>query len=115
MDPSIAIVVDPKRTMAAGKVEIACFRTYRDQYAEELLKKEGQAGGGSSVAIPQEKIQDFGLYAHKYYKIEHTFFKSSLDADILHRLWNQYWTHTLSSSPLLSNQDFICKSIVNVV
>ena len=27
-DPSIAIVVDPHRTMSSGKVEIGCFRTY---------------------------------------------------------------------------------------
>ena len=27
-DPSIAIVIDPKRTIAAGKVEIGCFRAY---------------------------------------------------------------------------------------
>ena len=27
-DPSVAIVIDPKRTIAAGKVEIGCFRAY---------------------------------------------------------------------------------------
>lgn len=27
-EPFLAIVIDPKRTMSAGKVEIGCFRTY---------------------------------------------------------------------------------------
>lgn len=35
-DPALAIVIDPKRTMSAGKVEIGVFRTYTNQYAEEL-------------------------------------------------------------------------------
>jgi len=35
-DPALAIVVDPKMTMSAGKVEIGVFRTYTDDYAEKL-------------------------------------------------------------------------------
>lgn len=34
-DPALAIVVDPKQTMSAGKVEIGVFRTYTDDYAEK--------------------------------------------------------------------------------
>lgn len=30
MDPCIAIVIDHKRSMAAGKVEIGCYRAYED-------------------------------------------------------------------------------------
>ena len=37
-DPALAIVVDPKMTMSAGKVEIGVFRTYTDEYAEKLNK-----------------------------------------------------------------------------
>lgn len=33
-EPFIAIVIDPKRTMAAGKVELGCFRTYPDSYVQ---------------------------------------------------------------------------------
>jgi COP9 signalosome complex subunit 5 len=65
--------------------------------------------------IPGEKFDEFGLHAHKYYKVDHSFFKSGLDTTLLDRLWNEYWVHTLSSSPLLSNQDIICKSVINVV
>jgi COP9 signalosome complex subunit 5 len=65
--------------------------------------------------IPGEKVDDFGLHAHKYYKVEHGVFKSQLDSVVLDRLWNEYWIHTLSSSPILTNKDFINKSVVSVV
>jgi COP9 signalosome complex subunit 5 len=65
--------------------------------------------------IPGEKIDDFGLHAHKYYKLDHSVFKSQLDSIVLDRLWNEYWIHTLSSSPILSNKDFVSKSVINVV
>lgn len=44
MEPYLAIVVDPHRTMSAGKVEIGCFRTYSDaeiKKREEKIKKDG--------------------------------------------------------------------------
>jgi len=65
--------------------------------------------------MPAEKFQEFGLHAHKYYKVEHSFFKTEADTDLLDRLFNEYWLHTLSSSPLLSNQGTICQTLVNVV
>ena len=65
--------------------------------------------------IPGEKVDDFGLHAHKYYKVDHNVFKSQLDGVVLDRLWNEYWIHTLSSSPILANKDFVNKSVVSVV
>ena len=65
--------------------------------------------------IPGEKADDFGLHAHKYYKVDHNVFKSQLDGVVLDRLWNEYWIHTLSSSPILNNKDFVNKSVVSVV
>ena len=65
--------------------------------------------------IPGEKADDFGLHAHKYYKMNHNVFKSQLDGVVLDRLWNEYWIHTLSSSPILNNKAFVNKSVVSVV
>lgn len=115
-DPAIAIVIDPKRTISAGKVEIGCFRAYTDLYAEKKKSDAGQFSTASTASmIPGEKVDDFGLHAHKYYKVDHNVFKSQLDGVVLDRLWNEYWIHTLSSSPLLTNKDFINKSVVSVV
>ena len=73
-EPFIAIVIDPKRTMAAGKVELGCFRTYPDSYVQQMEKAGGK--DGSKSMVPADKIEDFGLHAKKYYQMEHSFFKS---------------------------------------
>ena len=91
--------------MSAGKVEIGVFRTYTDEYAEKLNKSQSVHGLSS---MPAEKFQDYGLHANKYYQVEHSFFKTGMDTELLDRLWNEYWLHTLASSPLLANQDTIC-------
>jgi COP9 signalosome complex subunit 5 len=112
-DPAIAIVIDPKRTIAAGKVEIGCFRAFTNDYAEK--NQLNKTSGAGLEMIKGDKLEEFGVHAHKYYKIEHSVFKSSIDCLVLERLWNEYWVHTLASSPLQNNADNIDKSVVNVV
>jgi COP9 signalosome complex subunit 5 len=53
-------------------------------------------------SIPLNKIEDFGVHASRYYSLEITHFKSSLDSKLLDLLWNKYWAMTLSQSPLVS-------------
>ena len=109
-EPFIAIVIDPKRTMSAGKVEIGCYRTFPEGYVDPS-RKEGKSASGM---IPLEKQKDFGLHADRYYQLEHSFFKSKLDSSILEILWNEYWIQTLSSSPLLNNSDYLTNAISNI-
>ena len=52
--------------------------------------------------VPLEKLEDYGIHHYKYYKLEHSFFKSQMDQYVLENLWNEYWVQTLSQSPLLS-------------
>ena len=59
------MVIDPKRTMNAGKVEIGCFRTYPESHIAKLEQSQGKLGSGTSV--PAEKMEEFGLHALKYY------------------------------------------------
>lgn len=42
------------------------------------------------------------LLFHRYYALEVSYFKSSLDRKLLELLWNKYWVNTLSSSSLLT-------------
>ena len=49
-DPALAIVVDPKQTMSAGKVEIGVFRTYTDDYAEKQKQSQSISGASSMSA-----------------------------------------------------------------
>jgi len=98
-------VVDPKRTILSGKVEIGAFRTYpKDYKAPEESTSEYQT-------IPLEKIEDFGVHCKQYYPLEVSYFKSSLDNSLLTLLWNKYWVNTLSSSPLLANREYISNQI----
>jgi len=43
----------------------------------------------------------------RYYALEVTYFKSSLDRKLLELLWNKYWVNTLSSSSLLT----VCRQL----
>lgn len=53
-------------------------------------------------SIPLNKIEDFGVHSSRYYPLEISHFKSSMDAQLLESLWNKYWVMTLSQSPLIS-------------
>jgi len=104
-DPWIAIVVDPKQTMSTGRVEIGAFRCYPKDYTPPDAKdSEWQY-------IPRDRIEEFGVHASHYYKLDVSIFKSSLDAKLFNLLWNKYWVKTLSSSSNLSNRDYSAKQI----
>ncbi|RAL68466.1 hypothetical protein DID88_007194 [Monilinia fructigena] len=70
-DPFLAVVIDPDRTISAGKVEIGAFRTYPENY------KPADAGSGDGYqTIPLSKIEDFGAHSSRYYSLEVSHFKS---------------------------------------
>jgi COP9 signalosome complex subunit 5 len=114
-DPFVAVVIDPDRTVSAGKVEIGAFRTFSEEYVKE--KGSGKSGGGGGVdsdgfqTIPLGKIEDFGAHANHYYALDVSHYKSTLDSRILEALWNKYWVGTLSANPLFSNREYGTKQI----
>lgn len=77
------------------------------------MKQKGEMGSGA-VSVPLEKIKDLGAHYHKYYQLETSFFKSSVDNEMLTRLWSEYWLATLSSSPILNNDAQISNQIVDI-
>jgi COP9 signalosome complex subunit 5 len=93
-DPFLALVVDPNRTVSAGKVDIGAFRTYPEGHTP--------SGAGTHQSVPLDKIEDFGAHANEYYPLKVSVFKSSLDSQLLDLLWERYWVKTLSSSSLVS-------------
>jgi len=98
-DPFVAVVIDPNRTISAGKVDIGAFRTYPEGYKPTNASTEYQS-------IPLSKIEDFGVHANQYYPLDVEIYKSKLDNELLGLLWNKYWVNTLSSSPLISNRAY---------
>lgn len=110
-DTFVAVVIDPDRTVSAGKVEIGAFRTYRED--QKPTSKQFTDDTDDYQAIPTSKIEDFGAHANSYYSLEVTHFKSTLDTHLLNLLWNKYWTTTLSQSPLYTNRDYANKQIAD--
>lgn len=104
-DPFLAIVVDPIRTISAGKVDLGAFRTYPPQY------KPRDEGPSEYQTIPLNKIEDFGVHCKSYYPLEVSYFKSNLDATLLDLLWNKYWARALSTSPLVQSKDYVVQQL----
>jgi COP9 signalosome complex subunit 5 len=110
-DPFCAVVIDPDRTISAGKVEIGAFRTYPEgsKHSNNVPFHEDD----DFQTIPSGKIEDFGAHANDYYSLEVSHFKSTLDTHLLNLLWNKYWTSTLGQSPLYTNRDYATKQIID--
>ncbi|KAI0360499.1 Mov34-domain-containing protein [Trametes cingulata] len=107
-DPFVAVVIDPNRTISAGKVDIGAFRTYPEGYTPP------DAGSSEYQSIPLNKIEDFGVHANQYYPLEVQIFKSTLDAELLGLLWNKYWVNTLSQSALISNRAYAASQLADL-
>ena len=60
----MAIVIDPVRTISAGKVNLGAFRTYPKGY------KPPDEGPGEYQTIPLNKIEDFGVHCKSYYRLD---------------------------------------------
>ncbi|KAF6024390.1 COPS5 [Bugula neritina] len=104
-EPFVAIVIDPVRTISAGKVTIGAFRTYPKGY------KPPDEEPSEYQTIPLNKIADFGVHCKAYYPLEISYFKSDLDKHILNSLWNKYWVNTISSSNLITNATYMSGQI----
>ena len=108
-DPFVAVVIDPDRTISAGKVEIGAFRTFPKDY------KPADSGSEDGYqTIPLSKVADFGAHASRYYSLEVSHFKSTLDTHLLELLWNKYWVSTLSQSPLFTNREYSSKQMLDL-
>jgi len=107
-EPFVAIVIDPVRTISAGKVCLGAFRTYPKGYEPPNDQPS------EYQTIPLDKIEDFGVHSKSYYPLDVTYFKSALDRRLLDSLWNKYWVNTLSSSSLLANAEYTTGQIFDI-
>jgi len=109
-DPFVAVVIDPDRTISAGKVEIGAFRTFPKDYTPPAEEHEDDG----YQSIPLNKVEDFGAHASQYYSLEVSHFKSSLDTQLLSLLWNKYWVVTLSQNSLFTTRDYGSKQMIDL-
>ncbi|KAL9128939.1 MAG: hypothetical protein Q9217_002493 [Psora testacea] len=108
-DPFIAVVIDPDRTISAGRVEIGAFRTFPENY-----RPDNHNSDDGYQSIPLNKVEDFGAHASRYYPLEISHFKSTLDTHLLELLWNKYWVSTLSQSPLFTNREYGSRQMLDL-
>lgn len=108
-DPFVAVVIDPHMTISAGKVEIGAFRTYPADY-----KPPTDPASDGYQTVPMAKAEDFGAHASRYYSLEVETFKSTLESQLLDKLWNKYWVQTLSANPLITNRDYGSKQMMDL-
>jgi COP9 signalosome complex subunit 5 len=99
-----ALVVDPFRTISNRKIEVGCFMTY--------MQDSGTNRSNFTENIPLNKSQEFGYHANKYYKLEHQFFESKFESQIIKLLYRTYWTDTLSSNVVELNNEYT-KSLID--
>lgn len=94
----LALVVDPFKTLSTRNIELGCFMTYfQDSSSNRSNFLEN---------IPLNKSQEFGVHANKYYKLEHQFFESKFESEILKLLYKNYWTDTLSTNMINLNKEY---------
>ncbi|KAJ5098137.1 COP9 signalosome complex subunit 5 [Penicillium argentinense] len=108
--PFVAVVIDPQRTISSGRVEIGAFRTFPADYT---LSKQDQEDE-QDQSIPLGKAEDFGAHANRYYSLETSHYKSTLDTYLLDILWNKYWASTISQSPSDASRDYVTKQITDL-
>lgn len=108
--PFVAVVIDPDRTISAGKVEIGAFRTFPKDYTPPKEENEDD----EYQSIPLNKVEDFGAHASQYYSLDVSHYKSTLDSQLLSLLWNKYWVATLSQSPLFITRDYGSKQMMDL-
>lgn len=136
--PIVALVFDPVKTLASGKIELKAFRTYPESYtngsaqptpadlaARAEIEKEclyasqvlGEADPsigliGDGLVTPESaKKRDVAFFAKNYYEVPITIFRSEKDAEMLDQLWRRYWSKTFSSSPHVDNRTFITREL----
>ena len=107
-DPQVAIVIDPIRTLTTGKVVIGAFRTYPENYSPpDEVSVENQV-------IPLDKIEDFGVHYKKYYSLDISFYKNSLDIELIDVLWNKYWISTITQSAIFTNKKYFNDGVIDL-
>ncbi|CAK7892378.1 COP9 signalosome complex subunit 5 [[Candida] anglica] len=105
-DPYLAVVVDPSKTIAQGKVEIGAFRTYPDNYKQPTTKNGTmkQKHSSGEKKLPKEKRQDFGAHCDNYYSLDIEIIKSENDSAVIDLLTDQSWISGLINTSARSTQ-----------
>ena len=97
-NPFVGIVIDPLRSLAKGRPELAAFRAYPPGFQPPL----NETPDGTIVADKRTNEEKWGASWHSYYKLETEYFMSPLANNVLTTLANNFlWQNTFTSTPML--------------
>ena len=116
-EPYLGIVCDPVRSQQSGRVEIGAFRTFPEGYVQPTNEQQNRSEVGGGGDVPSAKIEDYGVHKDKYYELPISIFKSTLDGQILKRLWDEYWASNFTQMPLSMTsgaKDFVNETVKDV-
>ena len=97
-DPWLAVVIDPLRSIAKGYPNMESFRVYPPEYTGV----PNEAPDGTIISDEKTRLSLWGNCWNRYYKLNTTFYMSSLASDVLGMLKDNFlWQNSFTSTPLL--------------
>jgi len=96
--PWLAIVIDPLRSLAKERPELAAFRVYPPDYSPP----PNLTPDGTYVTDDRARVEKWGACWHRYYKLDVSYYMSSLAQSTLGILKNNFlWQNVFTSTPTL--------------
>jgi COP9 signalosome complex subunit 5 len=101
-NPWLALVIDPLRSIAKGSPELMAFRAYPVEYEPPA----NETPDGTLVHEELRAIEKWGVCWRGYYKLETSYFMSSLASNVLTVLKNKFlWMNSFTQQPLENGRD----------
>lgn len=94
-NPFVSIVIDPLRSVSKGRPELSAFRVYPPEYNPP----QNETPDGTFVNDEKTRLEKWGSSWNRYYKLEVSFFMSSLAQNTLNILKNNFlWQNVFLSN-----------------
>jgi COP9 signalosome complex subunit 5 len=94
-NPWLAIVIDPLRSIAQGRPELMAFRSYPVEYEPP----PNETPDGTIVSDDIRAVEKWGVCWRGYYRLEVSYFMSSLAQNALNVLKNKFmWMNSLTNT-----------------
>lgn len=101
-NPWLAIVLDPLRSLAKKRPEMGAFRVYPPEFAAPM----NETPDGTIIADESARLERWGNCWNRYYTLEIDYFMSSLGAQVVSVLSEEFlWMRTLSSNTMQEREN----------
>lgn len=97
-NPWLAVVIDPLRSLAKNCPELMAFRAYPPEFTAPL----NETPDGTYETVDKVRIEKWGVCWSRYYRLNVSYYMSSLAQSVLGSLKNNFlWQNAFSSTPML--------------